>query len=116
GVIVVEVMGRSTGWLAVCAGAAGGADAVVAPEQPVTVAGVCDLIRRRIARGRLFSIVVVAEGARFDPEPDAGLRAARRHPDRIRSAAGNAHGCASRGSRRAARVRAHGEPAGRARD
>ena len=69
-VIVVEVMGRSTGWLAVCAGIAGGADVVVAPEQPVCVADVCEIIRRRMARGRDFSIVVVAEGAEFKPEPD----------------------------------------------
>ena len=69
-VIVVEVMGRSAGWLAVCAGTAGGADVVVTPEQPVTMAEVCELIRHRVARGRAFSIVVVAEGARFAPDPD----------------------------------------------
>ena len=69
-VIVVEVMGRSTGWLAVCAGIAGGADVVVAPEEPVSMAEVCEFIRRRIARGREFSILVVAEGACFSPDPD----------------------------------------------
>ncbi len=69
-VIVVEVMGRSVGWLAVCAGTAGGADVVIAPELPMSVAEVCDAIRQRVARGRLFSIVVVAEGARFTPDPD----------------------------------------------
>jgi len=69
-VIVLEVMGRSTGWLAVCAGIAGGADVVVTPESPVRLHDVCDFIRRRIRRGRDFSIVVVAEGASFLPEPD----------------------------------------------
>jgi ATP-dependent phosphofructokinase / diphosphate-dependent phosphofructokinase len=69
-VIVVEVMGRTTGWLAVSSGIAGGADVVVAPEEPVSVEEVCDFIRHRIARGREFSIVVVAEGARFKPDPD----------------------------------------------
>ena len=68
-VLVLEVMGRSTGWLAICAGIAGGADVVAAPEEPVSVAETCEVIRRRIARGRDFSIVVVAEGASFLPEP-----------------------------------------------
>jgi 6-phosphofructokinase 1 len=67
-VIVVEVMGRHCGWLAICAGLAGGADVVVAPEQPTTMDEVCELIKRRLARGRDFSIVVVAEGARFKPD------------------------------------------------
>ena len=67
-VIVVEVMGRHCGWLAICAGLAGGADVVVAPEQPTTIDDVCELIQRRLARGRDFSIVVVAEGARFKPD------------------------------------------------
>ena len=69
-VIVVEVMGRSCGWLAVCSGIAGGADVVVTPEDPVSVHEVCDFIRHRRARGRDFSIVVVAEGARFKPDAD----------------------------------------------
>ncbi len=69
-VIVVEVMGRNAGWLAVCAGIAGGADAVVVPEEPASVAEVCDIVRHRIERGREFSIVVVAEGASFRPDPD----------------------------------------------
>jgi 6-phosphofructokinase 1 len=69
-VIVLEVMGRSTGWIAVCGGIAGGADVVVAPEHPATVHEICTYIRHRQARGRFFSIVVVAEGARFLPDPD----------------------------------------------
>ncbi len=69
-VIVVEVMGRTTGWLAVSAGIAGGADVVVTPEDPVNFTEICDYLRHRIARGRRFSIVVVAEGATFKPEPD----------------------------------------------
>jgi 6-phosphofructokinase 1 len=69
-VIVVEVMGRTAGWLALCSGIAGGADVVVAPEEPLSVDRVCGLLRHRIARGRDFSIVVVAEGARFVPDPD----------------------------------------------
>jgi len=69
-VIVVEVMGRTTGWLAVSAAIAGGADAAVIPEEPASVAEVCAFIRQRVARGREFSIVVVAEGAKFRDDPD----------------------------------------------
>ncbi len=69
-VIVVEVMGRSVGWIAICSALAGGGDVVVAPEVPMNVAQVCDAIRLRRARGRKFSIVVVAEGACFAAEPD----------------------------------------------
>jgi phosphofructokinase-like protein len=72
-VLVLEVMGRTTGWLAICAGIAGGADVVVAPEHPVSVTETCEFIRHRMARGRDFSIVVVAEGAVFKPEPDGRL-------------------------------------------
>ncbi|NOT34202.1 MAG: 6-phosphofructokinase [Candidatus Eisenbacteria bacterium] len=69
-VIVLEVMGRTTGWLALSAAIAGGADMAVCPEQPVSAKRVCDVIRQRKARGRDFSIVVVAEGARFEADPD----------------------------------------------
>ncbi len=69
-VIVVETMGRSVGWLAVAAGLAGGSDVTLSPEEPMSVQQVCDFIRHRKARGRDFSIVVVAEGARFLPDPD----------------------------------------------
>ena len=79
-VLVLEVMGRTTGWLAVCAGIAGGADVVVAPEHPVSVNETCEFIRRRVTRGRDFSIVVVAEGAVFKPEPDGrAIEAPYRH-------------------------------------
>src|SRR5438093_1135524 len=62
-ILVVEVMGRHAGWIALYAGLAGGADAILIPEQPFDMEEVCRRIRRRHARGRTFSIVVVAEGA-----------------------------------------------------
>ncbi len=62
-ILVVEVMGRHAGWIALHSGLAGGADAILVPERPFDVEEVCDLIRRRHSRGRYFSIVVVAEGA-----------------------------------------------------
>ncbi len=64
-VIVVEVMGRDSGWIAVYSGIAGGADVILIPEVPFDIDRVAELIRQRQARGRYFSIVVVAEGAKF---------------------------------------------------
>jgi phosphofructokinase-like protein len=64
-VMVVEVMGRHTGWIAVYAGIAGGADVILIPEEPFEIEKVCELIRKRHARGKSFSIVVVAEGSEF---------------------------------------------------
>jgi 6-phosphofructokinase 1 len=61
-VMVVEVMGRHTGWIAVVAGIAGGADVILIPEQPITVERACEEIKRRHDRGKDFSIVVVSEG------------------------------------------------------
>src|SRR5215217_2519368 len=61
-VMVVEVMGRHTGWIAVMSGIAGGADMILIPEQPVTVEDACEDLRRRHERGKDFSIVVVSEG------------------------------------------------------
>lgn len=64
-IIVVEVMGRHAGWIAVESGIAGGADIILIPEIPIDIDEVCGLIKKRHARGKTFSIVVVAEGARF---------------------------------------------------
>ena len=64
-VMVVEVMGRDAGWIAIYSGIAGGADVILIPEQPFDVDKVAAKIRMRHGRGRYFSIVVVAEGAKF---------------------------------------------------
>jgi ATP-dependent phosphofructokinase / diphosphate-dependent phosphofructokinase len=62
-ILVVEVMGRTAGWIALHSGVAGGADVILIPEIPFDIDEVCRLIRRRHERGRYFSIVVAAEGA-----------------------------------------------------
>jgi 6-phosphofructokinase 1 len=62
-VMVVEVMGRHAGWLALSSGLAGGADLILIPEQPFDLDELCARLRHRHARGASFSIVVVAEGA-----------------------------------------------------
>jgi phosphofructokinase-like protein len=64
-VMVLEVMGRNTGWIAVFAGIAGGADGIVIPELELTVEEIAGAIQRRHERGKDFSIVVVAEGAQL---------------------------------------------------
>jgi 6-phosphofructokinase 1 len=61
-VMVVEVMGRHTGWIAVMSGIAGGADVILIPEQPMTVEAACAEIQKRHTLGKDFSIVVVSEG------------------------------------------------------
>jgi phosphofructokinase-like protein len=72
-VMLVEVMGRTTGWIAAYAGIAGGADAILVPEVPWDPDGLCELLTARQARGRSYSIVVVAEGIE-SPVHDAAER------------------------------------------
>jgi len=64
-VIVVEVMGRDSGWIAIYSGIAGGADVILIPERPFDIDEVAETLRQRHNRGRYFSVVVVAEGARL---------------------------------------------------
>lgn len=64
-IIVCEVMGRHAGWIATYAGIAGGADVILVPEMDIEINKVVELLKRRHARGKKFSIVVVAEGAKF---------------------------------------------------
>ncbi|TLN00944.1 ATP-dependent 6-phosphofructokinase, partial [bacterium] len=63
-VMILEVMGRYAGWIALEAGIAGGADVILLPEIPFTVENVCRKIKERKLHGKKFSIVVVAEGAK----------------------------------------------------
>jgi phosphofructokinase-like protein len=71
-VMVVEVMGRDAGWIALYSGVAGGADAILIPERPFDVDKVAESLRQRHERGRYFSIVVVAEGAKFSADSSHG--------------------------------------------
>jgi 6-phosphofructokinase 1 len=71
-VMVVEVMGRHAGWIAVHSGIAGGADVILIPERPVVYEDVCEEIRRRHARGKNFSIVVISEGCELPGADDKG--------------------------------------------
>ena len=62
-IMVMEVMGRNSGWIALEAGIAGGADVILIPEIPFKIEKICQKIMDRVHSGRLFSIVVVAEGS-----------------------------------------------------
>jgi 6-phosphofructokinase 1 len=65
-IMVVEVMGRHAGWIALYSGLAGGADVILIPEVPIKIDEVCQVIHKRRQRGKSFSIIVVAEGSKFD--------------------------------------------------
>ena len=67
-VMVIEVMGRHSGWIALYAGLAGGADMILIPEQKYTIEEIVSTIRKRHERGKDFSIMVVAEGAQLVSE------------------------------------------------
>jgi phosphofructokinase-like protein len=64
-VIVVEIMGRNAGWLALMAGLAGGAHIILIPEQPFDIDSVCEVVKRRRAEGKTHTIIAVAEGAKL---------------------------------------------------
>ena len=98
-ILVVEVMGRHAGWIALHSGVAGGADVILIPEIPFDIDEVCRLIRRRHERGRYFSIVVAAEGAIPEGgDDDADDRRARR----VRSSAARRHRPSARAGDRVA--------------
>jgi phosphofructokinase-like protein len=70
-VMVVEVMGRHAGWIALHSGMAGGADVILIPEKPFDLNEVCETLKKRHARGKSFSIVCCAEGAKLKEDPNA---------------------------------------------
>ncbi|HBQ22041.1 MAG: hypothetical protein A2Z91_03395 [Deltaproteobacteria bacterium GWA2_38_16] len=65
-VMIIEVMGRDTGWIATYAGIAGGADFILIPEVKITLKEIVEKLKERHKRGKTFSIIVVAEGANLD--------------------------------------------------
>ena len=67
-VMILEVMGRNTGWIATYAGMANGADAILIPEIPIDIEKLCGILKGRYESGKRFSIVVVAEGIKLNGE------------------------------------------------
>ncbi len=80
-VIIVEIMGHRVGWLALGAGLAGGADAILLPEIPYTIDKLAESILERVNRGKRFSIVAVAEGA-ITMEGNAKIKAIEKKIDK----------------------------------
>lgn len=74
-IMVVEVMGRDAGWIALEAGIAGGAHVILIPEIPFTIERICDYVAKREDYGKRFTIVVVAEGVHLPPELQENRRA-----------------------------------------
>ena len=67
--LVVELMGRHAGWITCASGIAGGADMILVPEEPFNIVEVCNVLKKRAARGKKFNIVAVSEGAAFSEAP-----------------------------------------------
>ncbi len=83
-VMIIEVMGRYAGWLALGAGLAGGGDIILLPEIPYDIDAVCAKVRGRTARGKTFSIIVVGEGAKPIGGSMVVARRVKNSPDAIR--------------------------------
>jgi ATP-dependent phosphofructokinase / diphosphate-dependent phosphofructokinase len=77
-IMVVETMGRHSGWIACYAGIAAGADYILVPEVPIDLPHLIGVLSRRRAAGKKYGIVIVAEGAKF---PDRGPLTIGDHPD-----------------------------------
>jgi 6-phosphofructokinase 1 len=89
-VMVIEVMGRDAGWIALHSGLAGGADVILIPEIPFTIETVCEAIRQREAHGRSFCLVVVAEGVKLPEKDGLGKPFPRPQPGQVANAIGYA--------------------------
>ncbi len=82
--MIVEVMGRYAGWLALASGIAGGGDAILIPEIPYHIDVICDMIKTRNRKGRNFSIIIIGEGARPEGGDVVVKRMVKNSPDQIR--------------------------------
>lgn len=78
-IMVIEVMGRYTGWVALESGIAGGADIILVPEIPINIQEICDAIHSRHKRGKTFTIIVVAEGVHCKDYPEFREKVDRGH-------------------------------------
>ncbi|MDF1544737.1 MAG: ATP-dependent 6-phosphofructokinase [bacterium] len=83
-VMIIEVMGRYAGWLALYSGLAGGGDIILVPEIPYDIEAICDAVKSRNAQGKNFSIVVMGEGARQMGGEMVVSRIVANSPDAIR--------------------------------
>src|SRR5579859_3691022 len=103
-VMVIEVMGRNAGWIALEAGLASGADVILIPEVPFDLEKICDCIHQREKAGKNFTIVVVAEGIKLPGDPQAKSVEDKRAIPRAGRAAYWVGDALARGTRRDTRV------------
>jgi len=103
-VMVIEVMGRNAGWIALEAGLASGADVILIPEVPFDLEKICDCIHQREKAGKNFTIVVVAEGIKLPGDPEAKRVEDKRAIPRAGTAAYWVGDALARGTRRDTRV------------
>ncbi len=83
-VMIVEVMGRNAGWIALHAGLASGSDIILLPEIPFSINKICEYVLNRSKRGKRFSIICVSEGARYEGGEQVVNRIDPTSPDPIR--------------------------------
>ncbi|MBP1706956.1 MAG: phosphofructokinase [Chloroflexi bacterium] len=83
-VMIIEVMGRRAGWIALCSGIAGGGDIILIPEVPFDIDLVVDKVKERYKRGKGYTIIVVAEGAKPKGGSAVVQRVIRESPDPVR--------------------------------
>jgi len=103
-VMLVEVMGRDAGWIALEAGIAGGAHVILIPEIPFTIDNICAFVKRRHDAGKRFTIVSVAEGVRLPDDLRATFEEDRRRSPRLGGVANVIADAISRKSHRETRV------------
>jgi len=102
--MLVEVMGRDVGWIALESALAGGAHVVLIPEIPFSIDRICEFVRQREQQGKRFTIVVVAEGIKLRPELAQKFEQERRISPRAGSVAGLIADAIGRCSKRETRV------------
>jgi 6-phosphofructokinase 1 len=103
-IMLVEVMGRDVGWIALESALAGGAHVVLIPEIPFRIDRICEFVRQREQQGKRFTIIVVAEGVKLPPELAEKREQERRMLPRLHSVAGVIADAVGRASRRETRV------------
>jgi len=103
-IMLVEVMGRDVGWIALESALAGGAHVVLIPEVPFSIDRICEFVRQREQQGKRFTIVVVAEGVKLPPELAHKFEQERRISQRAGSVAGLIADAIGRASKRETRV------------
>jgi len=103
-IMLIEVMGRDVGWIALESALSGGAHVVLIPEIPFSIERICEYVRQREQLGKRFTIIVVAEGVKLPPELAEKREQERRASPRMHSVTGVIADAIGRAARRETRV------------